>query len=387
MSNPNAPQYDADALARQLDDRLPSGDGRVSASPGNDPRVRAAGELARGPHPALDDDSVARIEAQLRAAAHLLYAEHPALDEAAVKHGEARVAAHSRLLRTAAVSRGWVRGLARIAAVLAVLIVALYGTVTASADSLPGDVLYPVKRLVERGEIALASDNEALVLRLEFADRRLDEFERLLARGDVQPAVLDSAVDELEAALALVEQGTGSAEMVARDVRALAARHVALAQIGGVSAAGVRFDVVQIVRQATQAAAQSRRDHVDEAAHPQLDALGIPAVPAWQARILPPGLIGNPHVPGHVSGAASDAVEGGENPSANGRGPDGTGPPGLSGDRPNGGAAPPGQGRGEGDPPGQGRGEGGPPNQGRGEGGPPSSSPGQSNGPPGAGKP
>lgn len=367
MSNPSAPQHDADALARQLDDRLPPGDGRVGAPPGSDPRVRAAWELARGPHPALDDRSVARIEVQLRAAAHLLYAEHPALDEAAVGRSEARVVSHSRPRRTAAVSRGWVRGLARIAAVLAVLIVALYGTVTASADSLPGDVLYPVKRLIERGEIALASDDDELDLRLALADRRLDEFERLLARGDVQPTVLDGAVDELDAALALVEQGTGSAEIVAREVRALAARHVALAQIGGVRAAGNRFEVVQIVRQATQAAAQSRRDHVGQAVQPQPGVSNVPAVPAWQARILPPGLIGNPHVPGHVTGTASDAVQGGENSSANGRGPDGEGPPGQAKDKPNDGASPPGQDKEKG--------------------GPPSNPPGQSNRPPGSGKP
>lgn len=372
MSNPNAPQHDADALARRLDDRLPSGEGRAGASPGGDPRVRAAWELARGPHPALDEDSVAHIEAQLRAAAHLLYAEHPALDDAAVERGEVRVVSHSGPRRTAATSRGWVRGLARVAAVLVVLIVALYGAVTASADSLPGDVLYPVKRLVERGEIALADDDDTLSLRLAFADRRLDEFERLLARGDVQPAVLDSAVDELQAALVLVEQGSGSADVVAREVRALAARHVALAQIAGVRAPGDRFEVIQIVRQATQAAAQSRRDHVDQAVQPQPGVSNVPAVPAWQARILPPGLIGNLHVPGHVTGAASEADNGAG--ASNGRGPDGEGPPGQAKDKPNDGASPPGQDRV-------------PPGQDKEKGGPPSSPPGQSNRPPGAGKP
>ena len=55
----------------------------------------------------------------------------------------------------------------------------LMTTVSAAQQSLPGDVLYSVKRINERAQIQLASLDRRAVLHTEFAQRRLREVEQL----------------------------------------------------------------------------------------------------------------------------------------------------------------------------------------------------------------
>lgn len=93
----------------------------------------------------------------------------------------------------------WRFGLAALAFVF--LLAGGLGVVTASATSLPSDVLYPVKRLTEKLTLA-ASDSAARAnLHVELARRRLDEFEAMTARDDVRPTLMDEAVVELAAAM------------------------------------------------------------------------------------------------------------------------------------------------------------------------------------------
>lgn len=66
--------------------------------------------------------------------------------------------------------------------VLVPLVVILFigGTTYASADALPGDALYPLKRQVESARIFIAPTEEAkLELEVNFAQKRLEESERL----------------------------------------------------------------------------------------------------------------------------------------------------------------------------------------------------------------
>ncbi len=66
--------------------------------------------------------------------------------------------------------------------VLAPLLVLLFvvSTTVASADSVPGDVLYPFKRQVETARIFLAPSNDAKVeLELNFAEERIRELEKI----------------------------------------------------------------------------------------------------------------------------------------------------------------------------------------------------------------
>jgi RNA polymerase sigma-70 factor, ECF subfamily len=73
------------------------------------------------------------------------------------------------------------------------------GTVYASSDSLPGDSLYPLKRLRERVELAATLDDAAATrLRLAFTTTRLDEMSRLLSAHrteDLSQAASDSAAE------------------------------------------------------------------------------------------------------------------------------------------------------------------------------------------------
>lgn len=78
------------------------------------------------------------------------------------------------------------RGARRLQVLLAatiVLLLTLGGSLTASASSLPGDALYPVKRAVERVALAVERDPAQKADRhLLYAERRLSELATLLQR-------------------------------------------------------------------------------------------------------------------------------------------------------------------------------------------------------------
>lgn len=77
---------------------------------------------------------------------------------------------------------GKLSGLLLKSYVLVPLLVILFitGTTYASANSLPGDSLYGVKRQVEKAQLLIAPTEEAkLELEERFAQKRLDEFERI----------------------------------------------------------------------------------------------------------------------------------------------------------------------------------------------------------------
>jgi hypothetical protein len=93
-----------------------------------------------------------------------------------------------------------VPALASLLLVIVMLIGA--GTAYASAESLPGDLLYPVKRTVEQVRLVLSLDDTGdALLRLEFADRRIREAGELVTRDGQRLEALMSAYDEeIEAA-------------------------------------------------------------------------------------------------------------------------------------------------------------------------------------------
>lgn len=222
----SAPQ--ANELADRLDRVLPPG-GHTAPdyAAGDDPLVEIARRLARGPHPVLDDVTRARIQAQvLSHAAYLPQATH-----------------HAR--RSIGLVLRWV------AAACLILVLLAVGTAGVSANSLPGDALYPVKRLVEQGRLALATDSGEVSLRLQFADRRLDEFEELLADNRIETDTLDDALDEMTSTLALVEDGAGTRDTALDRLADLNHRQIELAA----------------------AAIRQAEDHDDRAAIARLDTL------------------------------------------------------------------------------------------------------------------
>lgn len=86
-------------------------------------------------------------------------------------------------------------------AVVLALIIASTGTVAASASSLPGETLYPVKRFVEGMQLRLAFEDKRPALHIAFAETRLGEIESLAEAGHIPPGLVEDLAAETEAAL------------------------------------------------------------------------------------------------------------------------------------------------------------------------------------------
>ncbi len=176
------------ALMELLDRAIPPHTHQVIAvGDDSDPLLAAARRLALGPRPALSPAARERIEARLRA----------------------QIAAAPPRVRASRPVPRWHPGLAlrAAAALFLVVVVSLAGLTSASASSLPGDTLYPIKRAIEGARLALVSQESKPGLRVELAERRLDEFTRLLDRHEVYPPALEEVSDELDRALDLLAAG------------------------------------------------------------------------------------------------------------------------------------------------------------------------------------
>lgn len=180
---PNSP----DELQRRLDRAVPPDTRRLPPAKDDDPLVEAARQLAETPPFTLSNDAVDRIEGRLMA-------EIDTVDR------------FDRISRRRVPSRA-VRWLTYAAAACLVLVMLAGGATYASADSLPGDPLYGVKRAVERVQLAVASGESEASLRVDLAERRVNEFSALLDRGEVYPRALREATQELERALAFGQTG------------------------------------------------------------------------------------------------------------------------------------------------------------------------------------
>jgi hypothetical protein len=92
----------------------------------------------------------------------------------------------------------------RLAALALVLALTYYlglGALVIAEASVPGDVFYPVKRLTENAQLALAPSETDSQLALIFAGRRLAEVETLAERGIVLPELLEEMAQTTQAAL------------------------------------------------------------------------------------------------------------------------------------------------------------------------------------------
>lgn len=206
---------DGQALARQLDRAVPPASGPTGDSPppdagDGDSLVAVACRVARGPHPALTEVALDRIEDQLRSRYAALYARSGA-------HSGADAGANPG--PRAPVGRRWGRSrwqvighrLRHVAAVLVVLLLFSGSLSVVSAHSLPGDDLYPVKTIIEELQLILVSSDREPGLRVRLAERRLDEFEQLIReRETVRPDVLMEASAQLNRALTLLAAGHGN---------------------------------------------------------------------------------------------------------------------------------------------------------------------------------
>ena len=167
--------------------------------------------LKRYPHLADELDPI------LRTAAMLLATGVPSIDPAGMRTIEKRVLSHARKLKQEQESPRtglWPQLAVRLAvAMLIVLLVTAStgGALIASADSLPGEPLYPVKRLSENIQLAVAWDTLLRArLHTSFAQRRWDEAMRQYLHGDKWNEItLQEMTRELEHATNALEQING----------------------------------------------------------------------------------------------------------------------------------------------------------------------------------
>ncbi|MCJ7667324.1 MAG: DUF5667 domain-containing protein, partial [Anaerolineae bacterium] len=104
-------------------------------------------------------------------------------------------------------SPGRARRWAAVLAVILALVLASAGTAIAAQGSMPGDPLYPVKRVTERLGLLVVRDLPGKThLRLEFTRRRAEEIEALYDRGqDVEEGILVELAAETEETLEEIE--------------------------------------------------------------------------------------------------------------------------------------------------------------------------------------
>lgn len=97
--------------------------------------------------------------------------------------------------------------LAPVAGLTAFFVLLSAGGVTYAAQgALPGELLYPIKRVAEEARIAIALNQVSKTeLRLEFASRRLDEVEELIDTTDGESEHADIALEAYVEALAQSE--------------------------------------------------------------------------------------------------------------------------------------------------------------------------------------
>ena len=143
----------------------------------------------------------------------------------------ARVQNHIREKRVTAEekSRGWVftpsLQFGRMAVVALVVLLALTivgGAASASKGSLPGQTLYPVKRAVEKVEVALATSDEGKVKILSnHAKRRLQEVTTLVSENQSTEVVAETLEDLKLATRQVITAASGSNPQLLNDARAL----------------------------------------------------------------------------------------------------------------------------------------------------------------------
>ena len=150
----------------------------------------------------------------------------------------------------------WQQRWAVALAVVLALVMMGGGTVAASTNSLPGDVLYPVKTTTERVQAFFTFGKEAKAnLYMRFAERRIVEIEALAERErNIPESVLSVMNAETDRAIALANQnGSFNKETIARLIRLTTAQKMMLARMGEVASLEVKLRFQEALRRAVDA--------------------------------------------------------------------------------------------------------------------------------------
>lgn len=129
---------------------------------------------------------------------------------------------------------GWQRRWAVVFAVIVVLLLVGSGTITASASSLPGDTLYPVKTVTEKVQEFFTRGNEAKAsFNIKLAQRRINELESLSdGNRSIPQSLLNTMNAETDRAIeTLGQQKAVKAELVTRLLDTTSKQNTALTKV------------------------------------------------------------------------------------------------------------------------------------------------------------
>lgn len=192
---------------------------------------------------------------------------------------------------------------ARAAYALATALLALLllggGLALASAGSLPGEPLYSLKRTSEQVALTLLPGQEP-TLRLEFAERRLQEAEALLQRGQIAAAqvVLGEYREELEAVFWLIAYELGRTgeipPLIYQAQEHFAQENTRLAELQ----AQVPPEALGVVDQALSIVEEFSLITSEILENPPIPPTNAIPTPTVVPEIIPPDILATPETPG-----------------------------------------------------------------------------------------
>jgi hypothetical protein len=80
----------------------------------------------------------------------------------------------------------------------------LFGLLGTSQNSLPGDLLYPIKKITEKARVVFVSETEKPKANLELANKRLEEINQIAQNNEVRKLV--PAINEFQASILKVTE-------------------------------------------------------------------------------------------------------------------------------------------------------------------------------------
>ena len=83
--------------------------------------------------------------------------------------------------------------------VVVFVLVGLFGTLAFAQNSLPGDLLYPIKKITEKAQAVFVSETEKPQASLELANKRLEELTKIVETNQVKN--LAPAINEFQASV------------------------------------------------------------------------------------------------------------------------------------------------------------------------------------------
>lgn len=172
----------------------------------------------------------------------------------------------------------------RLAVGFCVVALLIGGAFYSSRSSLPGDLLYPLKRSFEAAQATLSTSDQ-LGLRLDQAALRLDELARLVERGDAGESIRSSA-DEYRQAILAIEPLLTAAN--ARIVAEQLAQHLKNLQHLEAEASPSITDVLRAARLVVEQVLERAREIEPLAAPPPLSTTQLPAETAAPTRMTVP---------------------------------------------------------------------------------------------------